>query len=559
MTESALQMYPVAEVDVATLRDWLADGREIALLDVRDGGPFSRGHLLLATNMPLARLEILAPLLLPRRSVRLVLLDEGSTDLPEGGASEAQRAARRLVQAGYNGVHVLAGGLRAWAQAGFEVFSGTNVPSKTFGEWVEHRFDTPRIDAQTLHRWQAESRDVVLVDARPAEEYRMVSLPGASDCPGAELALRVPALLRSPQTVVVVNCAGRTRSIIGCQSLRNAGVVNPVYALKDGTMGWQLAGFEPMRGRDNLIPEPDQQGLAQAQAMAREVARRFRVRFIDEGTLERWQSETERTTYVFDVRLPSAYAQGHRPGSVNAPGGQLVQSTDTYAAVRHARIVLVDRHAVQAVMTAHWLQGMGWTDVHVLSNGLHGPLEQGGAPLIGLDASSLTAETLEPHALHAVLGQVRVIDVGESFLWRLAGIPASCYAMRSHLAEALRLWSRETPLVFSCGDGRLSRYAAQDALQLGFSSVRALAGGRAAWRAAGLPLAPCPTDEADVLTPTDDMWYPPWARASGVHEAIQQYLTWEVNLVEQVRREPYFRFPEDDPAWAPLGPGGLAR
>jgi rhodanese-related sulfurtransferase len=552
-------MASVPRIDVDTLRAWLGDGQELALLDVRDGGPFSRGHLLLATNVPLARLELLAPALLPRRSVRAVLMDEGEEATPDVQESSALRAAARLVQAGYSQIHVLGGGLRAWSDAGWEVFSGTNVPSKTFGEWVEHRFDTPRIDAPTLHQWQVEGRDLVLVDARPAEEYRMVSLPGAADCPGAELALRVPALARSPGTVVVVNCAGRTRSIIGCQSLRNAGLPNPVYALKDGTMGWQLAGFDPMKGRDNLVPEPDAEGLSRARSMAGRVAERFRIRFVDGQTLERWQSDTTRTTYVFDVRLPAAYAQGHRRGSVNAPGGQLVQATDTYAAVRNARIVLIDRHEVQAVMTAHWLQGMGWQDVHVLRDGLSGPLTEGADPVPGLDAVLLKAPLIEPQSLQALLGGVKIIDVGESFLWRQAGIPGSCYAMRSALAGALRPWSRDVPLVFSCGDGRLSRYAAQDALQLGFTSVRALAGGRAAWRAAGLPLVACPVHDDDVLTPTDDMWYPPWARATGIHEAMQQYLTWEVNLVDQARRETYFRFPEDDPAWSPAHPGERCR
>ena len=55
-------------------------------------------------------------------------------------------------------------------------------------------------------------------------------------------------LAPDPDTLVVVNCAGRTRSIIGCQSLRNAGIANEVVALKDGTMGWELAGFECERG-----------------------------------------------------------------------------------------------------------------------------------------------------------------------------------------------------------------------------------------------------------------------------------------------------------------------
>ena len=69
-------------------------------------------------------------------------------------------------------------------------------------------------------------------------------------------------LAPDPDTLVVVNCAGRTRSIIGCQSLRNAGIPNRVVALKDGTMGWDLAGFECERGSDRVGAAPSPEGKA---------------------------------------------------------------------------------------------------------------------------------------------------------------------------------------------------------------------------------------------------------------------------------------------------------
>jgi len=528
------------DIDAATLRTWLGDRQEIALVDIRDGGPFARSHLLVASNLPLARLEVMAPALLPRRSVRAVLVDDdGALDGP------ARQAARLLHRHGYSGVHVLTGGVQAWGQACYELFSGTNVPSKAFGEQVEHHFDTPRIEPETLRQWQQDGRALVLVDSRPLEEYRTVSLPGAADCPGAELVLRVPELAARPDTVVVVNCAGRTRSIIGCQSLRNAGLTNPVYALKNGTMGWQLAGFDPEKGRDNLAPEPKADGLAQAQQMAAEVAQHYGVQFIDAARLQHMQAEAWRTTYVFDVRLPEAFAAGHRPGSLNAPGGQLVQATDTFAAVRHARLVLVDRHRVQAVMTAHWLLQMGWTEVYVLRDGLSGELHTGPARPQPLGLQDLTAPMLTPAELQRRIaaGACAVIDVGESYWWRAARVPGSFYAMRSRLAQALTSFEPERPLVFTCSDGRVSRHAAQDALALGHADVAVLDGGRAAWRAAGLPTEDCPGDHDPLLlTATDDMWYPPYARRTGLTEAMQQYLTWEVNLLEQLAREPYLQF-----------------
>jgi len=528
-------------IDAQTLRQWLHDGDEIALVDVRDGGPFSRSHLLVASNLPLSSLEVRAPALLPRLDARIVLMDDEAAD----GLRFVERATALLAANGYSNLSILRGGVSGWGEASFELFSGTNVPSKAFGEYVEHHCDTPRIDPQTLAAWQAEGRDILLVDSRPLEEYRVVSLPGAADCPGAELVMRVPGMIRSPTTTIVVNCAGRTRSIIGTQSLRNAGLANPVVALKNGTMGWELAGFKAERGRDNMAPEPRSDALLAAKQLAQDVAQRYGVRFIDTAVLRNMQSETARTTYVFDVRQPPEFAEGHLPGSLNAPGGQLVQATDTYAAVRGARIVLIDRHQVQAVMTAHWLLQMGWKQVFVLRDGLAGELEAGPSRMVALGESALSVPTIDAGALSDAMAkdQAVAIDIGESYSYRRARIPGSFYAMRSHLAQALAGFATDTPLVFVCGDGNLSRFAAADAIAIGYANSAVLSGGRAAWRAAGLATGTCRgDDDPKLLTVTDDMWYPPYARSSKVEEAMQQYLTWEVNLLEQLEREPYLRF-----------------
>src|SRR5262249_52473652 len=154
----------------------------------------------------------------------------------------AQRAARILADAGYTDIASLAGGIKAWAAAGYELFSGVNVPSKAFGEFVEHESGTPNIGARELDALIRTGADIVVLDSRPFDEYRRVSIPTATSVPGAELVLRIRDLAPSPETLVVVNCAGRTRSIIGAQSLINAGVPNRVVALRNGTMGFALAG-----------------------------------------------------------------------------------------------------------------------------------------------------------------------------------------------------------------------------------------------------------------------------------------------------------------------------
>ena len=184
--------------------------------------------------------------------------------------------------------------------------------------------------------------------------------------PGAELVLRVRDIVPSPATTIVVNCAGRTRSIIGAQSLINAGVPNKVVALRNGTMGWHLAGLACDHGKDVRAPEVSANGLAWAQTAAQRVADKFGVTRIDRATLERWRKDETRTTYLFDVRDPAEYARGHFPGALSAPGGQLVQATDLYAGTLGARIVLSDDRQARALMTASWLKQMGWRDVYVL-------------------------------------------------------------------------------------------------------------------------------------------------------------------------------------------------
>ena len=362
-------------ISPADLHAALQDGDELALIDIREQGVFFDSHLFWAVCIPLSRLELQILDLVPRPSVRIVLCDDG----PSGIAGEAMEVLDAL---GYSDVRILEGGTAAWAEAGYELYSGVNVPSKAFGEFVEHAYDTPRLPAQTLDETIRSGRDMVILDSRPVEEYRRMNIPGGIDVPGAELVYRVHEIAPDPETLVVVNCAGRTRSIIGAQSLINAGIPNEVAALKDGTMGWELAGFSCEHGSARFGPEPSPDAVAVAQDRAAAVARRFDVPFADKAAVEQWQAETgARTLYLLDVRTPEEFEAGHVAGARHAPGGQLVQATDEYVATRHARIVLFDDEQVRAVMTASWLIQLGWRDVHVYGGAIGDwPVETGPRP-----------------------------------------------------------------------------------------------------------------------------------------------------------------------------------
>jgi rhodanese-related sulfurtransferase len=516
-------------VTPAELRGMLKDGGEMAMLDVREEGVFSdEGHAFFANSLPLSRLEVMICPLVTRLSTRIVVCDGG-----EGGLAE--RAAGKLRAIGYRDVAVMAGGARGWAAAGFELFTGVNVPSKAFGELVEHRCGTPHIAASELKRRVAAGEDVLIVDSRPMAEFRNMSIPGAFNCPGAELVYRVPDRLASPDTLVVVNCAGRTRSIIGAQSLRNAGLKNPVMALENGTMGWELAGFQPNRGREDALPAPSAAGLAAARELADDVVRRFAIERIDAAALARFRAEAAvRTLYLFDVRSPEEYAAGHLAGARSAPGGQLVQATDVYMAVRNARIVLADDDGVRAAMTAHWLKQMGWDEVCVLEGGLAGRAlvtDDGPPDIPGLDRAAMISVADLKRLLDE--GAASVVDLAPSLAYEAGHIPGAWFAVRARLPGNLAKVPKNRVLVLTSPDGVLARLAAAELGATGHGELRVLDGGTAGWRAAGLMLA---KDREALADTPNDCWRRPYDPYAG-EGARERYLRWEIDLVQQIERE----------------------
>ncbi len=522
-------------VSAPELKATINEGKELALLDAREQGSFGARHLFYSSCLPLSHLELRARDLVPRYGTRIVLSDAG-----EG---LAERAAEKLEGFGYTDVAVLDGGVQAWEHAGYELFSGISVPSKAFGEIVEHIDETPNITSEELHAKRAAGEDVIVLDSRPFDEYLNMTVPGAVNVPGAELAYRVRTIVPDPTTQVVVNCAGRTRSIIGAQSLINAGLPNPVLALKNGTMGWRLAGYELERGATRRAPEVNAADLARARTAAADVAERFGVTYIDPGTLDRWRAERDaRSLYLFDVRHPEEYEGGHVSGSRHAPGGQLVQNTDSYIGTRGARVVLIDDTCVRATMTASWLLQMGWKDTVVLRGGLDTrDLETGAHEPEVLGSSDIDAGKITPAALKRVLdtGEAVVIDLSLSRAYKAGHVPGAWYSTRARLADNLAAVPRSPLLVLASEDGILARLAAPEAAAAANTPVKVLCGGMIAWRDLGYPQA---HGFENMAQEPDDCFPRAYDRDGGVEQAMRDYLAWEVGLVEQVERDGDARF-----------------
>lgn len=525
-------MNTVRTITPDQLQASLHDGREIALLDAREDGEFGEDHLLFATPLPYSRLELGIGALVPRLTARIVICDDGSSGV-------AARACSRLGALGYSDLAVLEGGTAGWKAAGHPLFKGVNVPSKLFGEMVEHAYDTPRITAQELVRMREADEDFVLFDGRPLHEHHKMTIPGSTCCPNAELPYRVPGMVKNPKTKIIVNCAGRTRSILGAQTLINFGLPNPVYALENGTQGWFLADLPLEHGSKQRYPElPDTSLLPAQQQAASQLMKRFGLRTVSTAEVESWLAEANRTTYLCDVRTPEEFARGSIAGAQHAPGGQLIQATDQWVGVRNSRIVLIDGgEAVRAPVVASWLAQLG-CEAYVLEDGVHAKLKVPQPPAPALPA----LQPVEPAALRSLIDAraCTVFDVGASMSYRKAHVPGSRWSIRTRIATDAKEAKQPVVLV---GDADVAQLAASELLDAGIRDVRLLRGGLAAWTAAGLateatPDSPPDRDCIDFLFFVHD-------RHAGNREAMRQYLAWETGLMAQLgaQDKSVFRLP----------------
>lgn len=529
------------------VRDTLLARREIALLDVREEDPHAQAHPLFAANFPFSKIELDAARRLPRLHVPIVVFDAG-----EGLAI---RAAQRLLDLGYTDVAVLDGGLDGWRQAGGELFRDVNVPSKAFGEYVEAHRHTPSLSAEEVNALLQSDDSVVVLDARRYDEYQTMNIPGSVSVPGAELALRARALAPDPSTRVIVNCAGRTRSIIGTQSLVNAGLPNPVAALRNGTIGWTLAGKTLEHGsarRPIATIGLDPATLDASHQAARAVADTARVRRTTADEVLKWVGDDSRTLYRFDVRTPEEYEAAHLPCFVNAPGGQLVQETEMFAPTRGARIVLFDTDGVRANMTASWLAQMN-NEVYVLDGvgaaalTVHGlSVDPAVDPAIGTSHAAHLAQvavapaspSISAEALAALLPQPNhqtlVLDFTTSANYVKRHIPGAWWTLRSRLQEDLRALPDAKRYVVTCGTSALARFVAPEVAAITGKPVEVLEGGTGAWIDKGFSLE---AGDAQLASPRIDRYRRPYEGTDAPHEAMHAYLEWEFGLVEQLARD----------------------
>jgi rhodanese-related sulfurtransferase len=504
-----------------TLKTWLNDKQEIALFDIREAGQFGEGHLFFAVPLPYSRLEIDIVRLAPRKDVRVVLVDEG-----DGLASSA---ARRLAALGYISVFLLEQGVHGWRAAGHTLFKGVNVPSKTFGELVEHVYETPHIGAARLQEWREQGKKFALLDGRTVEEHGKMTIPGSVSCPNGELGYRVATLVADEDTTIVINCAGRTRSILGAQTLRNLGLPNPVVALENGTQGWYLAGLPLEYGSTRRYSETAPGDIARERKAAAALIERFAIPVLDARRAQAWIDDGERTTFVFDIRTQDEFNEKTLPGALHAAGGQLIQASDQYVGVRNCRLILLDHEQVRAPIIASWLHQLGY-EVALAEQGINAPLRLAVSSWSPAPPSVIDAEQLR--ALLDAADRPAVFDLRSSSAYRKAHAVGAKWLIRPRIAGTLAAFSTlPLSVVLVADSADMAALAALDLGDAGITRIFLAAQGLQTLAEAGFSSTSTP-DEPDDVNRIDYLFFV-HDRHEGNHEAARQYLAWETALIGQ--------------------------
>ena len=509
---------------------------EYSIIDVREEGSFANSHLLLASNAPLNELELIIAKLVPRKTTPIILCDATGRD--HNGAPKAFESLRKQR---YKNLKILRGGISKWKEAGFSLYSGIHVVSKAFGEYVEEKYQTPHVTPADLSQVLEDTKkNVVVLDSRPKDEFFRMSLPNAINIPGAELVHRIQEVAPDPKTLVVINCAGRTRSIIGAQSLINAGLQNDVVALENGTMGWHLAGLPLATRQETLLPKTQATGRSWSEKSSIEVARRTKLELVSWEALQKLKGQEEQhTLYLLDVRTPEEFCAGHLPGARSAPGGQLVQATDKFIGTHRARVVLTCDNGTRSRMTASWLVQMGRKHIFILdANYQEFSLVHGE----GEESIPHFTQSISAHSLSEMPSGTpkTILDFANSREYKSGHIPGSWFISRSDLDKYLTEFSQDTLLILTSPDGKLAALGAQDLKNKTAAKIMILEGGTESWIQAGYPLK---SGSERMISQGNDVYQLPYDYGPGERERkMRAYLDWETGLLGRIKKDPSVNF-----------------
>jgi rhodanese-related sulfurtransferase len=504
-----------------------------ALFDIRDSAEADAAHIPGVCFLPRRMIELRIRSLVPDVRTPIVIYDDGASE-------RAEMALEAFARVGYRNVRVLEGGLLEWLRKRRFFISGTNVPSKIFAERMHEARGVPQISALELKEWQDRNKECIVCDIRSPVEYANNRIPHAIGAFGVDVAL-VAEDLKEKGLPVVVHCSGRTRGLIACQSLRELGLKD-VYALENGTMGWQLARFALERGQSAGVMTATAKSIDAGRGSAKKLALSAGVVELTAQELRALTTERggdRKNVYLYDVRQVEEYVVEHIEGAQTLPGGLAVQRADDFAPVRRGAVVFVDDDTGRAHLTAFWFRKMGWPCVYVLRGGQQAWKAAGYATAagrgrtapLGFDQAKAQTTYIKADVLASLARKPLVVHVDTSKSYKTARVPGSIWIPYCwvEFRWGKYVTSHDARIILTCRTGLHSTYSAANLKRLGYTSVEVLEGGVNAWKSAFAVENNRPADT--VVTSPPDVATPPYESSL---ENMNEYLAWERQLTADV-------------------------
>ena len=328
--------------------------KNISFLDIRERKQYVHGFAFGSVNCPFSKFKYLIKELAPDLNTNLILIGVKNNN-------QTNQIQKILTKFRYCRSYIIKGDYKNWKKHKFPLWAGEYTFSKAFGEWIEITSNIKNIYAKELNKIHKKNHNYLQIDARPKKEFEKFSLPQSVQCSGGEL----PCYINNKENLkknYIVHCAGRTRSIIAYQTLKDFDFENKKYVLNGGTQNWVLNGYDRKFNNKSKI-KSTKINYKDDLKLANTVAKKFNI---PSTHIESKQANS------YNFQINSEIKNFKKiPGWKQVNATTLIQSTDKFISSTNTKVLIFSHIPSSAVFTVIWLRRMGYQAIWQKRNALN--------------------------------------------------------------------------------------------------------------------------------------------------------------------------------------------
>jgi len=325
--------------------------QNIAFLDIRERKQYVQGFAFGTINCPLSKFKTTIKDLVPDQSTAILFIGiKNSVQTKKvGGVTKSLN---------YKNVFQIEGDYKKWKKEKLPFWAGEYTFSKAFGEWIEITSEVKNLFPKQLKKIHQKLNNYLQIDARPKKEFEKFTLPNSVQCSGGEL----PCFINNQTNLkkdYIVHCAGRTRSIVAYQTLKDFNFKNKKYVLNGGTQNWVLNGYDRNFKNKSKI-KSTKLNFKSDLNLANQIAKKFNIP-------KSSQKNNNNNCYYFQLNSEiKNFKKIKGWKQVNAT--TLVQNTDKFIASTKTKIFIFSNIPTSAVFATIWLRRMGYNAIWQIKN-----------------------------------------------------------------------------------------------------------------------------------------------------------------------------------------------